>query len=26
MKANGSQQGIKTWVWSPKTEGGESYF
>ena len=26
MKANGFQQGIQTSVWTPKTEGGESYF
>jgi hypothetical protein len=25
MKANGSQQDLKTLVWSPKPEGGESY-
>ena len=25
MKTNGSQQGIQTSVWTPKTEGGESY-
>jgi hypothetical protein len=26
MKANRSQQGIQTSVWTPNTEGGESYF
>jgi len=26
MKINGSQKGIQTWLWSPKSEGGEFYF
>jgi hypothetical protein len=26
MKANGSQQGIQTFVLTPKTAGGKSYF
>jgi hypothetical protein len=26
MKPNGSQYDIQTWLWSPMTEGGESYF